>query len=56
MHFVWVHLRKAGGLSVSEPRREQAGHEATVVAAGNNVTRTGSSFLQKAQGLVLKQQ
>lgn len=52
---LWVYLREAGGLSVSEPRGEQAGHEAAGVAAGNNVTGTGSSLLQEAQGLALKQ-
>lgn len=47
-----MHLREAGGLSVSEPSREQTRHEAAGVAAGDDVAGTGSSFLQKAQGLV----
>lgn len=55
-HPVRSYLRKAGSLSVSQPRGEEAGHEAAGVAAGDDVTRTGSSFLQEAQGLGLKQQ
>ena len=48
-----VYLREAGGLGVSQARGEEAGHEAARVAVGDDFTGTRSSFLQKAQGLVI---
>lgn len=34
----FVYLREAGGLRVSQTRRQQTGHEAAGVAGGDNVT------------------